>query len=84
MNLLIVDDEYYTVESISNKIRTLRPDFFEIFCAYNLTQALEAFSAHPIDLMICDIEMFRPRTAGPDPPGTLRNRLHFSDRLCKI
>ena len=52
MNLLIVDDEYYTVESISNKIRTLRPDFFEIFCAYNLTQALEAFSAHPIDLMI--------------------------------
>ena len=30
MNLLIVDDEYYTVESISNKIRTLRPDFFEI------------------------------------------------------
>ena len=54
MNLLIVDDEYYTVESISNKIRTLRPDFFEIFCAYNLTQALEAFSAHPIDLMICE------------------------------
>ena len=57
MNLLIVDDEYYTVESISNKIRTLRPDFFEIFCAYNLTQALEIFSTHPIDLMICDIEM---------------------------
>ena len=53
MNLLIVDDEYYTVESISNKIRTLRPDFFEIFCAYNLTQALEIFSTHPIDLMIC-------------------------------
>lgn len=50
MNLLIVDDEYYTVESISNKIRTLRPDFFEIFCAYNMTQALEIFSAHPIDL----------------------------------
>ena len=47
MNLLIVDDEYYTVESISNKIRTLRPDFFEIFCAYNLTQALEIFSTHP-------------------------------------
>ena len=70
MNLLIVDDEYYTVESISNKIRTLRPDFFEIFCAYNLTQALEAFSAHP--------------TAGPDPSGTLRNGLYFSDRLCKI
>ena len=78
MNLLIVDDEYYTVESISNKIRTLRPDFFEIFCAYNLTQALEIFSTHPIDLR------FRPRTAGPDPSGTLRNGLYFSDRLCKI
>ena len=86
MNLLIVDDEYYTVEASPTNPHT-RPDFFEIFCAYNLTQALEAFSAHPIDLMICDIETarrFRPRTAGPDPPGTLRNRLHFSDRLCKI
>ena len=57
MNLLIVDDEYYTVESISNKVRTLRPDFSEILCAYNMTQALEIFSAHQIDLMICDIEM---------------------------
>ena len=52
MNLLIVDDEYYTVESISNKVRTLRPDFSEILCAYNMTQALEIFSAHQIDLMI--------------------------------
>ena len=55
MNLLIVDDEYYTVESISNKIRTLRPDFFEIFCAYNLTQSFETSSTRPIVLMICDI-----------------------------
>ncbi len=57
MNLLVVDDEYYTVESISNKVRTLRPDLDEIFCAYNLTQALEIFSDHQVDLMICDIEM---------------------------
>ena len=33
MNLLIVDDEYYTVESISNNVRTLRPDFSEVPCA---------------------------------------------------
>ena len=31
MNLLIVDDEYYTVESISTNLRTLRPGFFVIF-----------------------------------------------------
>ena len=68
MNLLIVDDEYYTVESISNKIRTLRPDFFEIFCAYNLTQALEAFSAHPIDLMICDIAVSYTHLTLPTTP----------------
>lgn len=83
MNLLIVDDEYYTVESISTKIRTLRPDFLRF--SVLTTDTLEAFSAHPIDLMICDIEM----------PGSglncwTRSARHttkpsaFSDRLCKF
>lgn len=57
MNLLIVDDEYYTVESISLKVQKLCPSFDQILKAYNLEQALEIFSAHTIDLMICDIEM---------------------------
>lgn len=43
MNLLIVDDEYYTVESHFNQNPHTTPGLFEIFCAYNLTQALEAF-----------------------------------------
>lgn len=57
MNLLIVDDEYYSAESTRKKIAQKGPVFAEIFCAYNMTQALEIFSSHTIAIMILDIEM---------------------------
>ena len=57
MNLLIVDYEYYTVESIALKVQNLCPVFDEVWKAYNLDQALEIFSGHTVDLMICDVEM---------------------------
>lgn len=57
MNLIIVDDEYYTVESLRQKIEERCPDFERIFCAYNLKHAMEYFSAYEIGVMICDIEM---------------------------
>ena len=43
MNLLIVDDEYYSAESTRRKIAENGPVFTEIFCAYNMKQALEIF-----------------------------------------
>lgn len=57
MNLLIVDDEYYTVESLRMKIRENCPQFDQILCAYNLNHAMEYFSRYEIAVMICDIEM---------------------------
>ncbi len=57
MNLLIVDDEYYSAESTRRKIAENGPVFTEIFCAYNMKQALEIFSANSIAIMILDIEM---------------------------
>ena len=56
MNLLIVDDEYYSAESTRRKLPKW-PGFTEIFCAYNMKQALEIFSANSIAIMILDIEM---------------------------
>ncbi len=57
MNLLIVDDEYYNVESVRLKLETKRPVFDHIFCAYNLKQALNIFNKYDVSIMICDIEM---------------------------
>ena len=61
MNLLIVDDEYYTVESISNKIRTLRPDFFEIFhpFEYAICMHLQPFEREPV-ASTCSISSATP------------------------
>ena len=53
MNLLIVDDEYYTVESLRMKIRENCPQFDQILCAYNLNHAMEYFSRYEIAVMIC-------------------------------
>ena len=57
MNLLIVDDEYYSAESTKKKITENTRFFEEIYCAYNITQGLECFARHDIAVMILDIEM---------------------------
>ena len=57
MNLLIVDDEYYSAESTRMKIARSDLIFDEIFCAYSMKQALEYLASHTIAIMILDIEM---------------------------
>ncbi|MDO4339320.1 MAG: response regulator [Eubacteriales bacterium] len=71
MNLLIVDDEYYNVENIRDIISQMRPEFDNIFCAYNLHHALDYFSKYDISIMICDIEM--PGGSGLDLLEQIRN-----------
>lgn len=78
MNLLIVDDEYYTVQSIEAKVRQLRPDFEQIYCAYSMQQALGIFSENQIDIMICDIEM--PSGSGLELLDQIR-QAHY-DTVC--
>ncbi|MDO5425049.1 MAG: response regulator [Eubacteriales bacterium] len=72
MNLLIVDDEYYNVESVRMKVEKLCPVFERIFCAYNLKQALEVFKNEEISIMICDVEM--PGGSGLELLNHIRER----------
>ena len=62
MNLLIVDDEYYSVEGIYQKIRDANLGFDNLFRAYSLAQAQERFASDPVDILITDIEM--PKGSG--------------------
>ena len=58
MNLLIVDDEYYSAKSTMMKVERSFPGIFgEISCAYNKDQALKYFDANEVAVMICDVEM---------------------------
>jgi two-component system response regulator YesN len=57
VNLLIVDDEYYSVDGILQKISAANLGFDAVYCAYSSAQAQELYRAHQIDVMITDIEM---------------------------
>ncbi|MEG1753430.1 MAG: response regulator, partial [Christensenella sp.] len=64
MNLLIVDDEYFSVENMKTKLDWKALNFEQVFCAYSMAQAQEVFKAHIIDVLLCDIEM--PKGSGLD------------------
>lgn len=62
MNLLIVDDEYYSVDGIARKIEAADLGFAEVFRAYSLAQAQEILSAQAVEVLLTDIEM--PKGSG--------------------
>ncbi|MBQ6550616.1 MAG: response regulator [Lachnospiraceae bacterium] len=72
MNLLIVDDEYYSVESIRMKVEAHFTDFEEIFCAYSMEEALQIIEEQEISVMLSDIEM--PGGSGLDLLEEMRRR----------
>ncbi|MFB9330871.1 helix-turn-helix domain-containing protein [Paenibacillus aurantiacus] len=57
LQLLIVDDEVHAVRGIRAGVQWEELGFSGIHEAYNIRQAKEIFSAHKIDILICDIEM---------------------------
>lgn len=57
MTLLIVDDEYYSVENLRNKLDWPALGFQQVLCAYSMAQAQEIFAREKIHVMLCDIEM---------------------------
>ena len=57
MTLLIVDDEYYCVENLKNKLDWSDFGFSNVLCAYSMMQAQDLFEKNRIDVMICDVEM---------------------------
>lgn len=64
MNLLIVDDEILTIEGILNGIDWSRLMFEQVYTSCTIDRAKELFIEHPIDLLLCDIEM--PEGTGLD------------------
>jgi two-component system, response regulator YesN len=64
LNLLLVDDEYYSVEGLRSSIEGMQLGFEHISCAYNMQQAQEIFQSSKVDIMISDIEM--PKGTGLD------------------
>lgn len=57
MNLLIVDDEYYSAQSTRTKILERTDLFEEIHCSYSMKQALEYLEENDAAVIVSDIEM---------------------------
>ncbi|OZB98521.1 response regulator [Paenibacillus sp. XY044] len=57
MNVLLVDDDYFVVTALESKIDWKALAIEQIHTAYNVSQAKEILQQHPVDILICDIEM---------------------------
>ncbi|MBE7680220.1 response regulator [Paenibacillus sp. P13VS] len=57
MNVLLVDDDYFVVMALENKIDWEALGINTIFTAYNIAQAKEVLQNHPVQILVCDIEM---------------------------
>ncbi len=57
MNVLIADDDRFVISALEQKIDWISLGVKNIYCAYNIRQAMKLFAEHPIDILISDIEM---------------------------
>lgn len=64
LNLLIVDDEPLAVRGVKSAVPWEKIGISSVYTAYHAAQAKEIFAEHPIDIMLCDIEM--PEDSGLD------------------
>jgi len=57
LKVLIVDDELYAIRAIVKSVRFEQSGFDEVYTAAGANEAKRILQEHPIDLIICDIEM---------------------------
>lgn len=57
MRVMIVDDEWASVDVLRTEIDWTNYGFHEVLYAYNLKRSVEQFQETEIDLLVCDIEM---------------------------
>lgn len=57
MNLLIVDDEIFSVQGILDSVDWTKVKFDKVLTANNFSQAMNIFLQEKIDILLCDIEM---------------------------
>lgn len=62
MTLLIVDDEYYLVQGLKNRINWAECGIDTVLEAYSAEQALQAYQENQVDILLADVEM--PRENG--------------------
>ena len=79
-NLLLVDDEVMTIEILKKALDWEAFGFSQVFFAYNGERAREILTEHPVDIMICDIEM--PKESGLDLIGWVQNL--YPEIICII
>jgi two-component system response regulator YesN len=64
LNLMILDDDYYSVDSLKKKLNWRGMGFDDVFCAYSASQARERFLKSSVEVLLTDIEM--PKGDGID------------------
>ncbi|MDO7907587.1 response regulator [Paenibacillus sp. JX-17] len=57
MNVLLVDDDYFVVSALEQKIDWKALSFEQVYTAYNIAQARGILQNHSVQILICDIEM---------------------------
>lgn len=57
MNLLIVNDEELTAETMKSDMEWKKYGIERVFTAYDAEQAKEILLKNPVDILLCDIEM---------------------------
>ena len=72
MNILLVDDEPYSVESIASSLDWEALGITQVLTAYSKRQALSVFVRARVDILLSDIEM--PRGSGLDLVEEIRGR----------
>ena len=72
LNLIIVDDEYHALQAIKTAVDWQELGISHVFEAANIKEAKNIFRAHPVHLMLCDIEM--PQGSGLDLLAWVRER----------
>ncbi|MCC3374472.1 helix-turn-helix domain-containing protein [Cohnella sp. REN36] len=70
--VLLVDDEAHSVRGLQAGVHWERLHIEEVYTAHSLRQAQDVFESHPIDLMVCDIEM--PQGSGLELLAWVRER----------
>ncbi|MDO4322387.1 MAG: response regulator [Lachnospiraceae bacterium] len=64
MNILLVDDDEYIIQTIRRRIHWDRLKIQNVYAAYNIRQAKELLARVSVQVMVCDIEM--PQGSGLD------------------
>lgn len=57
MNILLVDDEYYFIQSLSASISWKELGIENVYVAYSAGQAMKVYESNTIDILISDVEM---------------------------